>query len=198
MNDQKPPMPRPGLAGVIDRFIGPGATRAELLLQGIVPILFALAALYWALRSGTTWSWAQYTLCFLLAFDIFGGVITNATSSAKRWYHRAGQGFKQHFGFVLLHLLHLVVVSWLFLGMNISWVVVSGGYLLLSATVILLIPLYLQRPVGLIAYSGALLLGIYALEQPEGLEWFLPLFYLKLLVSHLLQEEPYRPVGSGG
>jgi hypothetical protein len=31
------------------------------------------------------------------------------------------------------------------------------------------------------------------LPQPQGLEWFLPLFYLKLLVSHLPTEEPYRP-----
>ncbi len=32
-----------------------------------------------------------------------------------------------------------------------------------------------------------------ALKIPEYLEWFLPLFYLKLLLSHCLIEEPYRP-----
>lgn len=28
---------------------------------------------------------------------------------------------------------------------------------------------------------------------PTGLEWLLPLFYFKLLVSHLPKEAPYRP-----
>ena len=55
------------------------------------------------------------------------------------------------------------------------------------------VPQYLQRPVALIVFGCALLISLYVLSQPVGLEWFLPLFYLKLLVSHLPKEEPYRP-----
>jgi len=36
-------------------------------------------------------------------------------------------------------------------------------------------------------------LTINCFAAPQGLEWFLPLFYLKLLISHVLREEPYRP-----
>jgi hypothetical protein len=57
----------------------------------------------------------------------------------------------------------------------------------------LVVPLYLRRPVALAVYAGVLLISIYVLPQPEGLEWFLPLFCLKLLVSHLPKEEPNRP-----
>lgn len=75
----------------------------------------------------------------------------------------------------------------------VKWFLISGGYLLIAAIVVLSVPQYLQRPVALIVFSGALLVSLYVLSQPAGLTWFLPLFYLKLLVSHLPKEEPYRP-----
>jgi hypothetical protein len=187
------PSPRPGLAGALDRFIGPGATRAELALQFGLPALAAIAAPLYASRVVESWSWLQYAVCCILAFDTAGGIITNATSSAKRWYHRTGRGFKQHFGMVSLHLLHLLLVSWLYLSFDIWWFAITGAYLLFSATIVLSVPQYLQRPVAVTVYACALLMSIYVLSQPTGLEWFLPLFYLKLLVSHLPKEEPYRP-----
>jgi hypothetical protein len=42
-------------------------------------------------------------------------------------------------------------------------------------------------------YAGSVLLSLYALAPPPGMEWFLPLFYLKLLVSHLPPEHACRP-----
>lgn len=195
--DWRFPPPRTGLAGALDRFIGPGATRAELALQCILPAVATAGALVYASAAGGSWSWIQYLACAVLAFDIAGGIVTNATSSAKRWYHRAGQGFVQHIGFVSIHLFHLLVVSWLYLDFDIAWLVIAGVYLLFAATLILSVPPYLQRPVAFSAYAGALLVSMYLLEQPAGLEWFLPMFYLKLLVSHLPKEEPYRPSAAG-
>lgn len=191
--DWNAPMPRPGMAGALDRFIGPGATRAEIVLQFAIPALAAILAPLHAWYVGAHWSALQYASCTLLAFDIAGGIITNATSSAKRWYHRAGQGFRQHFGMVLLHLAHLALVAWLFLAFDVEWFLVASGYLLLASVVILRVPSYLQRPVAMIAFAAGLLIATYGLPQPAGLAWFLPLFYLKLLLSHLVREEPYRP-----
>lgn len=190
---QKLPKPRKGLPGVLDRFVGPGATPAELALQFSLPLGAAGAAVVYAACALGTWSTIQYILCALLSFDIVGGIITNATSSAKRWYHRAGQGFSQHFGFVTLHLAHLTLVSWLFLNLDLMWIIVSGAYLLFAGFTIISVPLYLQRPVALSLYTGSLILVLYALVPPPGMEWFLPLFYLKLLVAHLPKEEAYRP-----
>lgn len=189
----KIPPVRTGVPGLLDKFIGPGATKAELALQLALPALAAIIAPFYASNVVESWSWLQYTVCSLLAFDIAGGVVTNGTSSAKRWYHRQGQGFKQHMGFISLHLFHLAVVSWLFLSFDISWFLISGVCLLISSVVILTVPQYLQRPVAFAVYAFALLIALYALAMPEGLEWFLPLFYFKLLVSHLPTEEPYRP-----
>lgn len=186
------PEPRTGLAGLMDKFIGPGATRAELILQFLFPLLAAAAAAVYAHQSGATWSALHYTVAVILALDMVGGVITNATAAAKRWYHRQGQDMNHHMQFVSAHFLHLVVVAWLFVDGGLLWGIISGVYLLAAAGAILTVPLYLQRPVALTTYAGALLLSIYFLQQPLGLEWFLPLFFLKLLVSHLPKEAPFQ------
>ena len=191
--DWNHPEPRTGFAGVLDRFIGPGATPAELNLQFVLPIAAAFVVVGIAATQTVDWTVLQYVVAGFMAFDLIGGIFTNATSSAKRWYHRAGQTPKDHLGFIAIHLLHLSVVSWVFLGWNWQWVVVTGSYLIAATSTVLSVPLYLQRPISLTGFAGAILLIQYAVTAPTGLEWFLPLFYLKLLVSHLPKEEPYRP-----
>jgi hypothetical protein len=73
------------------------------------------------------------------------------------------------------------------------WIGFFGGYMLVACVSILQVPLYLQRPVALTFYALSIVLATYSFEVPPGLDWFLPLFYLKLLISHVLREEPYRP-----
>ena len=191
--DWEHPEPRTGIRGSIDKFIGPGATKSEIALQLYLPLLAVIAAPVYASNLSVDWGIAQFVVCALLAGDMVGGLITNATSTAKRWYHREGQSFVNHIKFVITHVLHLLLVSWLYLSFDLGWVLYAGAYLLIAAIVMLKVEVYLQRPVSLSFYCGAILLSIYVLEAPTGLEWFLPLFYLKLLVSHLPREEPYRP-----
>ena len=191
--DWNHPEPRTGFAGVLDRFIGPGATQAELTLQFVLPIAAAIVIAGIAATRAADWTVLQYVVAGFMAFDLIGGIFTNATSSAKRWYHRAGQTPKDHVGFIAIHLLHLTIVSWVFLGWDSKWVALTGSFLVGATIAVLCVPLYLQRPISLTGFAGALLLSQYGVTSPMGLEWFLPLFYLKLLVSHLPKEEPYRP-----
>lgn len=187
------PEPRKGLSGSVDKFIGPGATKAEIALQVVFPFIAVIAAPIYASTLAVDWGVLHYIVCALLAGDMVGGFITNATSTAKRWYHREGQDFLSHFKFIVTHLIHLILVSWLYLSFDLQWVLYAGAYLILAGALIIKSPIYLQRPISLTLYGGTVLLTTYLLEAPLGLEWFLPLFYLKLLVSHLPQEEPYRP-----
>ena len=193
-NNWKYPQPRKGLWGALDRFIGPGATTAEVWLQIVPSVLAAIMAPAYALLNNLGWDATQLVVAGLFAFDMAGGIITNATSTAKRWYHREGQGFRQHFTFVAAHVIHLFVVSWLFLSFDWGFFGITTSYLLIASVLILRSPQYLQRPIAFLLYAIALLMSIYLLEPIVGLEWFLPFFYLKLLVSHLLREEPYRPL----
>lgn len=190
-----PPEPRPGLAGAWDRFVGPGATPAEQNLGLLVALAGGLAAPVYALAVDAGWSAVQGIVAALLAFDLAGGVWVNATATAKRWYHRAGQGPKEHLTFVSVHVLHLAVVAWLFRGGDWAYLLITAGMLIGAAGIIVRAPLYLQRPAALTLYAAAVVVVTAAFAPTRGLEWFVLVFYLKLLVSHLLDEAPYAPPG---
>ncbi len=188
------PAPRTAL----DRFIGPGATPAEVGLQFGPTLIAALGLPLLAIAGGWGWSAAQLILVGVLVLDMVGGVLTNATSSAKRWYHREGQGVRQHMTFVLLHVTQPTLVVLFFDPGNWSFVAGTFGYVTVASLFVLATPLYLQRPLALLLMLGGVLIGIYALEVPPYFEWFAPLYFTKLLVSHLLREEPYRPAAIRG
>lgn len=187
------PVPRVGWKGQVDRLIGPGATTAELMLQLVPSVVAAIAAPLYASTLLIDWTIWQLGAIAILGFDLVGGVLTNATAAAKRWYHRPGQGWRQHLTFVSVHLVHIGVVALLFRGGDGLFVLSIASYLLLAAGLILVSPLYLQRPIALGLYSLALLGDRYLFVPTPGLEWFLSLFFLKLLVSHLLSETAYQP-----
>jgi hypothetical protein len=188
-----PPRPRQGWPGLWDRFVGPGATVAELYVQLVGATGMAIALLVFTLRASPgSWQPLQVVLLALLAFDVSGGIITNATSTAKRWYHREGRTAWQHLLFVLPHGAHLALLLWIAPGLGWWLGVVSYLYLIVATVVVLCAPLYLRRPLALIAYAGALLLNA-ALAPPHELTWFVPFLFLKLLVAHLLKEAPFRP-----
>jgi hypothetical protein len=186
-----PPSPRPGLLSEWDKIVGPGQTRTEFLIILITSGLAGLAAPFYAQLTGLGWTTVQLIVAGLIAFDLTGGVVTNATASAKRWYHRPGQGWLQHLGFIAIHALHIFLVAWLF--RNGDWVYsfIYYTYLLAASLVITRVHLYLQRPIALLLFIGVFLINIYALPPVKGLEWFIPIFFLKLLVSHLIKEAPY-------
>ncbi len=191
-----PPQPRRGILGAWDKFVGPGATSAEewLQLTGGIALAGMLGILLYISRDTLNWSVLQVLVVIFLGLDLTGGIITNATSAAKRWYHREGQdGLKAHLPFVAVHGLHLLAIAWLFRGMDWAFFVVMYGYLLVASVVIIKIHLYLQRPMSLLLFCGGCLLGMYAFIPTIGLEWFIPFFYLKLLVSHLVKEAPFSP-----
>ena len=179
------PSPRSGLLGVLDRIVGPGATRSEWTLNVVPALIAAALAPTYAYFMDVNWSTFAYVVAALLALDMVGGVVTTATATGRRWYHRSSLGTGAQMGFIGLHLVHLVLVSWLFLGWDPFWVLAAGGWLLFAALGVLTAPADLRRPLAMLSYAIALMLALFVLPQPEGLEWFLPLYYLKLLVSHL-------------
>jgi hypothetical protein len=197
MQCQASPAPRSGWKGQLDRLIGPEATPAELILPLVPSVGAAITAPLYASTLSIDWNPLQLGLIAILGFDLVGGVLTNATAAAKRWYHRPGQSWQQHMTFVCVHLFHIGLVALLLRGGGGLFFAGVASYLLLAAGLILVSPLYLQRPVALGLYGLALLGDRYLFVLTPGLEWFLPLFFLKLLVSHLLKETVYRPGDRG-
>jgi hypothetical protein len=187
------PQPRRGFAGALDKFFGPGTTRAEAWIEGIFSVGAGIALPVYAYMNGFQWSLVQYILVALIAFDMVGGIVTNAASSAKRWYHRPGQGFKEHFSFIALHIGYIFLVAGLFRSMDWVYFGVLSGLLLLAAWIVLSAPLYLQRPLAFGMVVLAFLINSYGFSPTHGLEWFIPFLFFKLIASHALREEPYRP-----
>ncbi|MEM8998242.1 MAG: hypothetical protein AAGF23_25895 [Acidobacteriota bacterium] len=185
-----PPSPRSGLAGVWDRFVGPGAARGEVWIQTAIPLAAAIAAAWWPIASGHSWTTWQVAVAGLLALDTVGGVLTNSTHTAKRWYHRRGQGAGDHLGFVAVHIVQLALVGWLFRDHDWSFVAASYAFLLIGSAVIVLSPPLLQKPVAFAVYLPALVAALSPAAVTPGLEWFAPVFFLKLFVAHLPFEAP--------
>lgn len=183
------PRPRRGLLGVWDRLAGPGATHGENVLNVAWMLLFPAGIVTYALAT-LEWTPLQLAVVAVFALDLAGGVSVNASPAARRWWHRAGQGFKAHLGFVALHV-HPFVLALLFTGFSWGSAALMYGYLLVAALAVLVAPQDLQRPVAFVVYTLALLITLYVISVPLGLEWFAPFYYLKLLVAHLPVDPRY-------
>ncbi|MEU9706923.1 hypothetical protein [Streptomyces sp. NPDC047981] len=206
--DWRIPATPPGAAGGLERFMGPGKTRAESLVEfGGVGVCAALLAV----GVGTTdlargWSWVQLVVLALVGLDLLGGIVTNATNAAKRWYHRRSPGARRaRLAFVAAHVLHLVVFGLVILGGDPAWILGNTALLVIGALLVEYAPLPVRRPVAMAVYAAAVLVGLFWLTVPAALAWFGPLFHLKLLVCHLIPEAPLAeaplaevPRGGGG
>ena len=192
--DWQPPQPRAGALGAWDKFVGPGATGAEENIQLILGGLIAIAglALFW-LGQGDGASLLQWIFVLVLAFDIGGGIVTNATSAAKRWYHRPGHGARQHLMFVAAHLVHIALVAFLFASDPVFYALTLGAALIVAALIVVFTPLYLQRPVAIGIAMLIIMLGQLAPFDIAGLNWFIPALMLKLILGHALKEAPFQP-----
>lgn len=187
----EPPAPRSGVLGLTDEFIGPGATKAEILLQTLPLIPASGLAYLYASRNGL--SVVHSVGAALFAADLLGGVVTNSTSAAKRWYHRSSQGVAQHLCFVAVHAIHVAVVAYFYRNADLAWGLAVFAYLVTTATTIVHAPRYLQRPIAHLLYTAALAANTTSacFKPTKGLQWFIPVFHLKLLVAHLVDEQPF-------
>ncbi|MER6913519.1 hypothetical protein ABT354_17775 [Streptomyces sp. NPDC000594] len=190
-----PPTPD-GMAGRLERFMGPGKTRAESAVEmggGALCAALLLAGLWSPAGSGLreSWSTVQLIVVVLAGLDLIGGIITNATNAAKRWYHRPAPGTRRaRLLFVGAHLAHLAVLGLVVLDGDLGWVLGNAALLLAGAVAVEYSPVPLARPVAVTVWTAAVLVNLFWLSVPLALLWFAPLFHLKLLVCHLVPEAP--------
>ena len=195
--DWSHPEPRRGALGQWDAFVGPGATNAEEWLQLGLGALIALACIVqFTIASAADVAWYHYVVVVFLALDIGGGIVTNAANSAKRWYHRNGYPKWKHLMFMVMHALHLGAVSILFAADPFLYFALTFGGLMFFGTIIVTVPLYLQRPTAFGLAALAIVLTQLSFFSVPELSWFLPLMVLKLLIGHLVKEAPFRPEGA--
>ena len=186
------PAPRTGLSGLWDRLVGPGMTGGETAL--VVGVSLASALLVGLHLASLGMGWLQIVMGGVIAFDVVGGAVCTMTDTTKRWHHRKGRSAADHFAFIGLHLLHIAVVAWVFRGPVFDWwfLLVIGGWLLVSAAVVLSVPDLLKRPMAVALYLIAFAAALYAVGPTPGLEWFAPVLFMKLLLGHAVPPENER------
>jgi hypothetical protein len=165
--------------------MGPGATRAENLLALGSSLAGAGLIVLYGLLGPAGWSGWQIAVLALIGGDLLGGAVANASRATRRWYHRPGQGFRQHMGFTALHVVYVALIAWLFRGLDVPYFVGVSLALLVSAAMVLRVPPYLQRPVAAGLVAAAAVAG--ALTGPPVLAWFLPVLWLKLIAGHAVR-----------
>ncbi|MEM7011955.1 MAG: hypothetical protein AAF585_10775 [Verrucomicrobiota bacterium] len=185
------PPPREGFAGQWDRFVGPGATKAEQL----IPVFAALAAAALVLGIAATkdlgWTTLQFVLAGFLAFDLFGGPAMLATSSAKRWYHRASSTRAGHLKFVSAHILQIGLVAYFFRNGDWLWLATISTTVFVASSLVLSTSLRFQRTVAFILACIGIALDMSLFDPTPGLPWFVPVLFIKLVIAHSTVEEPY-------
>jgi len=179
------PEPRPGLLGLWDRAVGPGASAAENIGTIALAFVGAIGAGSWAYVEGATT--LQATLAAVLAFDVVAGVWANATAASRRWWHRAGTGLRTHLAFVVPHV-HPFLVAWLFEGASWVWAAVLHGSIVLAVVFVARMPRPLQTPTSLVL-CVPIVAAAHALA-PGVLPWLAPALALKLVAGHVPADVP--------
>lgn len=127
--------------------------------------------------------------------------MTNATNSAKRWYHPAGQpGRARRLIFISAHLTHLAAIGFLVLPFAEHalsyrpWMWFLGNLILLYvlAVVIECTPLDIQRPMAFAAVLTAIFANLILFPTAVCLGYFVPLFYIKLPLCYLPLEAAWQ------
>ncbi len=183
----------------VDLAFGAGANRWEKFLAYLGGFLVPASVLF--RYNDLQWSIGQYLLAVLIGMDIGAGAVANSLNSCKRFYHtprrqtesRLVGWLKNKFFFSALHIYPLVVsLVW---GNSTRW-----GYgliwyfaLVSASWVILKIPLYLKRPAAILILIAVVILNGPVIPPITGFEWLAPLLFMKIILGHLVPEEPYRP-----
>lgn len=168
-----------------DRIAGPGASPAENILVLTGAGLGAAAVLVHVAWERPGWGVVAVVVVTLMAADIGGGVIANATPAGSRWWHRPGQGPRQHLLFVAAHV-HPWVLALLVPGWSWQDAAVVHGTVLAASVAVVASPRRLRRPVAMGVASAALVVLLAATAAPAGVEWVGPLLVVKLVIAHLV------------
>lgn len=181
------------MACSIKKFFGEQQTPAEKLFNAVVPVLGPIVILGIAWLQGVSFTTLQWIVLALLASDLVGGVFTNATAAAKRSVNGPdGVSVKCSILFNAGHI-HPFIVAWLFY--NNDWFYGAVIYLTMMILTLtaFLVPLYLRRAVMFTLYGLAVAAIASLLPAISGMEWFVPVYLLKLVIAHAVKEEAYEP-----
>jgi hypothetical protein len=159
---------------------GRHAPRAIILMAVSAAMAAVILAVLMLQGAGHEFGWWQWLIIGIVAFDIGGGVVANATSAAARQYHRPDRPWEP-LVFAAAHV-HPFAMALLLPGY--TWVAGATLYtsVILAVGATLLTPRDLRRPAAL--FFSAVTIALCGLVTGAGWEWLAPLLILKLVAAH--------------
>ncbi len=188
-------------SGKPDIFAGTGATCSEKIMIWIASASAVSLYLYLYLLNRLDWPFWKYIVAGVIAFDIGGGVVANSLNSCKRFFHtpfrydekRYVRILKNKLFFVSFHV-HTIIVGLLYQGkLGLQYGVIWYLSMLICSIIVLNVPLYVRRPIAMMAILWAIIINSHILQPISGFEWLAPALFIKLVYGHIVREEPYRP-----
>lgn len=172
------------LRSLLDDIAPPGTRPGDMLAISVTSLAGALLAITLGLRAGLTPM--SLLVVTVVALDLFGGAVVNATDAAKRRFHAPGRSGRHHLGFVAVHLhpfLMALVVP------EFGWGAAAAvyGMQVAGACAVLATPGRSRRPVAFGVTVLGVALALTLLPIPTVVVWFAPIILVKLLLAHLLQ-----------
>jgi hypothetical protein len=174
------------LRRINDRLVAPRASQGELLVAYTTAVAGSALATVLAADAGVPA--LPLVVVAVVAFDLFGGAVVNATPAAKRRFHGPGRTRRHHLGFVVAHV-QPFVLALVVPGFGWTAAAVVYGLVVVGAAVVLAAPEELRRPVAFAATVLAVAAVLVAVAVPTALAWVAPVLFVKLLLGHLLPGE---------
>lgn len=143
------------------------------------------AAFAGMLSVGGSFILVQVAVLIVIGFDLFGGVVVNATNAGSSRFHHSNNTRWQPLVFVLAHV-HPFVLAFVFPGFSWCLAVLSYFGIVLATVLILASPS---------AFRAAVAFGVTALlisatltftDVEDAIIWVMPVLAIKLLLAHLL------------
>lgn len=182
-----------------EALIAPNAARGERLLGYGAAVFGAILAGAFAFSAGLG-MWTSIVLV-IVGFDMFGGVVVNATVSGSRRFHAPDTPRWNVLGFVTYHV-HLLLLA--LLVQEMPWTTAVVGYvgLVLATVLVTLTPAPLKQPVAFLCAAGLIAATTAVFPPAPVVAWVAPLLIVKLLLAHLLPHgavaDEYEPATSSG
>lgn len=177
---------------------GYNPTKAESTIANYAAFL-APVILYFVMWNKLDWSLVQLVVASALALDMVGGVLTNSLGSMKRYLHTT-QSLELSWlaklvgGKFLFPAIHFQIFA-VPLCFDVTWsyALFWYGFMMISIVFIHMLPQYIHRSIALLIVILSIMLSQIAFVGPAGLEWLASIYIIKLVLSHAVREEPYRP-----
>lgn len=138
-----------------------------------------------ALALRAPYAWPALTVIAVVAFDLFGGTVVNATRPARRRFHRPGRSRLHHFAFVAAYIQPFALAL---LVPGFGWISAADvvqALTLAGAACVLVAPAELRQPVAFAVSALAITAATTSVAVPGELAWSAPVLVIKLLLAHL-------------